>query len=82
MTTTEKIKLLDAFNNSGLPQLAERVRNDETPTKQEIKEAKQQINNNDNYYLKGWKNSKDRDIIKNYINNFVVAYRCYSLIIE
>jgi len=72
------MKLNDALLNSGLPQMV----NKNDFTKSEIKTIEKQISVLDNYYKNSYKQSETRKTLINYINNYCVACRWYSLIIE
>lgn len=72
--------LNDAFNNSGLPQYANKTINDFT--KNDVRKIIATIKDNDNYYISGWMKSNDRKLLIDFVNNISVFYRWYSLIIK
>lgn len=63
------VEIRDALNNAGLPQLAIKVLKDDAPelTNEDKKVIKARIENFDNYYRKGWKESKTRRVLKTLI---------------
>ena len=73
------MKIMDALNNAGLPHLADQYRNNNDLTKEQIKEIIKQINNFDNYYLKGWKESTTRETLKQLVNSYINICRWYSI---
>lgn len=70
--------LSDAMLNNGLPQMA----NKKDFSKNDIKIIIEKVNDFDNYYKDSYKKSETRETIKNYVNNYCVACRWYSLIIK
>ena len=72
------MKLNNALLNSGLPQMV----NKKEFAKDDIKTIEKQMKSLDNYYKNSYKQSETRKTLINYINNYCVACRWYSLIIE
>lgn len=70
--------LSDAMLNSGLPQMA----NKKDFTKNDVKIIIAKVKDLDNYYKDSYKQSETRKTLINYINNYCVACRWYSLIIK
>ena len=63
------VEIRDALNNAGLPQLAIKVFKDDAPelTEDDRKVIKARIEDFDNYYRKGWKESNTRWVLKTLI---------------
>lgn len=84
-TREEKIELCNAFANGGLPQFAEKVAlggEVEDFSKSEMREIRDQIIDFDDYFLSGWKESKTRQTLINFIEEYVDLFRSYSLLIK
>lgn len=71
-------KLNDAFLNSGLPQFT----NKSDFTKSDIQTIKTQLHNFANYYAISFVKSDTYKVLKDFVNNYCVACRWYSLIIK
>ena len=80
MITNKELRV--AFLNSGLPQLSDKLVKDEPLTKEDFKVVKKQIEDFDNYYLGGWKESKTRQVLKDTLNEVSSIFRWYSLFVE
>lgn len=81
----EKQKIIDALLNSGLVDVSDKMRmltNIYDLQKSDIKKISDTIKDFDAYYLQGWKTSDTRDTLKNIVNSYCDAFRCYSLIID
>jgi len=73
------VKERDALNNIGLPHLAQ----DEELTKDDIKTIIKTIGEFDKKYIdNSFKESNTRKTLINFINNYCVVYRWYSLYIK
>lgn len=72
-------RTIDAFLNAGMPQYAEKIRQGETLTKNDIKNIIENIKGFDSYYLKGWKESTTREIIKNIVNEYITIFKWFSI---
>lgn len=72
-------QMREALNNVGLPQLV--GMDFQNPTKEELKSIKEKVVEFDDYYKCGWKESTTRQTLKDYVNNWVDVFRCYSLVI-
>ena len=73
------VKERDALNNIGLPQLAQ----SEELTKDDIKTIIKTIGEFDKKYIdNSFKESNTRKTLINFINNYCVVYRWYSLYIK
>lgn len=73
-----QIELNDAFLNCGLPQMT----NKSDFSKNEIREIIAQVKDFDNYYISGWKESKTRQTLKEFVNDYCSLFRWYSLSID
>ena len=79
-------KQRDALNNLGFPQLTEKNSIFDF-SKSDIQLIKKEILDCDKDFLKKHnkkevQGNETRNILKNIVNSYCVAYRCYSLIIE
>lgn len=68
----------DAFNNCGLPQ----YNSASDLNKNDIATIKEQLKNMFAWFGVSFINSESYNILKNYVNNYCVACRWYSLIIK
>lgn len=68
----------DSFLNCGLPQ----YNANSNLTENDIQTIKNQLNDFSAYYGNSFLNSDSYKMLKNYVNNYCVACRWYSLIIE
>lgn len=75
-------ELHDAFLNGGVPQMTLKTDKGEELSKQDVREIYNQIKDFDNYYKSGWKESKTRKILVEFVNQWCDDYRCFSLIIK
>lgn len=76
-------QLKDALNNIGLPQLAQKLSNEQEFTKDDFRTIKDTIQDMDNYYIDGtFTQSDNRKALTNFVNEYCFAYRWYSLIIK
>lgn len=77
-----KNELRNALLNVGKPNLAEKCYDDGylmNFTKSDIKELRELVVYNDNYYVSNWLNNKDRKSIVKLINDFICVYRVHSI---
>ena len=75
------IEIKDALNNAGLPHLADKVKSSFYDlSKDDVKEVINQVKVFDNFYVKGWTDSDTRKTLNYLIDNYVMAFRCYSLL--
>lgn len=76
-------QLKDALNNIGLPQLAQKLSIEQEFTKDDFRTIKDTIQDMDNYYIdSSFTQSNTRKTLINFINNYCVVYRWYSLLIK
>ena len=77
---------MDAFLNTRLPQLADKIvklkGNYFDFDNDDIEIIVKTIKEFDDYYLSGWKDSEERQLLKEIVNNYCEAFRCYRFLIN
>lgn len=75
------LEIKDALNNIGMPHLANKIESSFCDlSKKDVKEVINQIKDFDNYYKQGWKESETKQTLVGLIDDYVNAFRCYSIL--